>query len=55
MSPELNFEAAEVVDIKSLGPEADTIYLIGAVGTGKTDIAASVGTIFDTHILDGVS
>ncbi len=24
-------------------PEVDTIYLIGAVGTGKTNIAASVG------------
>ncbi len=29
----------------TIGPEVDTIYLIGAVGTAS-DIAASVGTIF---------
>jgi hypothetical protein len=43
MSLELKPKQQSVVDIINDCPEVDTIYLIGAVGTGKTDIAASIG------------
>ncbi|RKV91596.1 MAG: hypothetical protein D8G53_15270, partial [Candidatus Saccharimonas sp.] len=43
MSLELKPKQQSVVDIINDCPEVDTIYLIGAVGTGKTDIAAHIG------------
>ncbi len=50
MSLELKPKQQSVVDIGNDCPEVDTIYLIGAVGTGKTNIAAVSASIFVTHL-----
>lgn len=43
MALQLKAKQQSVVDLINNEPQVDTIYLIGTVGTGKTDIAASIG------------